>query len=115
MVQGLLVLIAAGFLMFAGFALGRSSGYEDGKRAGELGAPSEPGLVEVVVPALLGVGAFVGALLLQGQGGIRMPTPARLEELAGRAERAAIDRAEEAAASNPGPVESGKATEESKT
>lgn len=115
MVQGLLVLIAAGFLLFAGFALGRSSGYDEGKRSDELGAPSEPGVVEVVVPALLGIGALVGALLLQGQGGIRMPTPARLEELAGRAERVAIDKAEEAAASNPGPVESGKTTQKSET
>ena len=92
-------------IMFGGYALGRSDGYDDGKRADELGAPSEPGFAEVAVPGLLGLGSLVGALLLQGQGGIRMPSPARLEELAGRAERAAIDRAEAAASAHPGPVE----------
>ena len=92
--------------MFAGYALGRARGYDEGKQAGDLGTPTEPSLAEVVVPALLGLGALGGALILQGQGGIRMPTPARLEELAGRAEQAAIDRAEAVAASNPGPVDS---------
>ena len=103
MVQGLLVVIAAGLLMFAGYSLGRSSGYEDGRRSGEIGAPSEPSFGEVLVPGLLGLGALAGALLLQGPGGIRMPTPARLDELADRAEEAAIGRAEEAAA-NRGPT-----------
>ena len=105
LVQILLVLIGAGMLMFAGYSMGRSDGYEDGKRSDELGAPEEPGLAEVLVPGLLGLGALGGALAMQGQGGIRMPTPARLDELAGRAERAAIDRAEAQAATNPGPVE----------
>ena len=106
LVQALLVLIAVGLLLFAGYALGRSRGYDDGKQAGDLGAPAQPSVAEVVVPALLGLGAFGGALILQGQGGIRMPTPARLDELAGRAEQAAIDKAEAVAASSPGPVES---------
>ena len=101
LVQGLLVLIAAGLFMFAGYSLGRSSGYDDGRRAGEIDAPSEPSFAEVLVPGLLGLGALAGALLLQGQGGIRMPTPARLDELAGRAEQVALSRAEEAAAANP--------------
>lgn len=105
LVQAILVLLGAGLIMFGGYALGRSDGYEDGKRADELGAPREPGPAEVLVPGLLGLGSLIGALLLQGQGGIRMPSPARLEELAGRAERAAIDRAEAAAATNAGPVE----------
>ena len=108
LVQGLLVMIAAGLLMFAGYSLGRSSGYEDGQRSGEVGAPAEPSFGEVAVPSLLGLGALAGALLLQGQGGIRMPTPARLDELAGRAEQAAIARAEEAAASAPGPAGGGR-------
>lgn len=106
LVQALLVLIAAGLLMYAGYALGRSRGYDDGKAAGELGAPTDPSLGEVIVPALLGLGSLCGALLLQGQGGLRMPTPARLDELAGRAEQAAIDKAEEAASPDPAPVES---------
>ena len=111
LVQGLLVVIAAGLLMFAGYGLGRSRGYDEGSQKGELGAPDEPGLAEVLVPALLGLSALGGALLLQGQGGIRMPTPARLEELAGRAEQAAIDKAESVAATNPGPIETSKPSE----
>ncbi len=39
--------------------------------------------------------AIGGALLLQDpRGGVRLPTPARLDELAGRAEAAAVERAE---------------------
>ena len=96
-IQILLILIAAGLLLFAGYALGRRAGFDDGRRAGEIDAPSQPGLAEVGVPALLGLAALGGVLALQGPGGLRMPTPARLDELAGRAEQAAIDRAEEAA------------------
>ena len=96
-VQGLLVLIAAGLLMFAGYSMGRSSGYEDGQRAGQLDAPREPSSVQTIVLAALGLAALGGALYLQGDGTVRVPTPARLEELAGRAEAAAIDRAEEMA------------------
>jgi hypothetical protein len=101
LVQGLLVLIAAGLLMFAGYSLGRSSGYEDGTRSDEVGAPTKPGTSEVVVPALLGLATLTGALLLQGSGGIRMPSPARLDDLAGRAEQVAVERAEKTAAENP--------------
>jgi hypothetical protein len=100
-VQGLLVLIAAGLLMFAGYSLGRSSGYEDGQRSDEIGAPSKPDTFEVVVPALLGLATLTGALLLQGSGGIRMPSPARLDDLAGRAEQVAVERAEKTASENP--------------
>jgi hypothetical protein len=97
MVQVLLVLIAAGLLMFAGYALGKSAGYDDGKSADDLGGPSKPGLAETIIPALLGLGALGAAIALQGPGGLRMPTPARLDELAGRAEDAAIGRAEKIA------------------
>ena len=101
LVQGLLVLIAAGLLLFAGYGLGKSAGYDEGRRAEEIGAPAEPSFAAVAVPALLGLGALGGALYLQGQGGIRMPTPARLDELAGRAEQVAIEKAQGAAAMNP--------------
>ncbi len=101
LVQALLVLIAAGLLLFAGYALGRVSGYEDGTRAEEIGAPTKPDTLEVVVPALLGLATLTGAVWLQGPGGIRMPTPARLDDLAGRAEQVAVERAEKTAAENP--------------
>jgi hypothetical protein len=47
------------------------------------------------VLTVLGAGALVSALLLQGGSEtVRIPTPARLDELAGRAEQAAVQRAE---------------------
>jgi hypothetical protein len=96
--QILLILIAAGLLLAAGYSWGQAAGYEDGQRSDELGAPSPPSATQVVVLALLGVGSLVGALLLQGgPETVRIPTPARLEELAGRAESAAVDRAEKIA------------------
>jgi hypothetical protein len=101
LVQVLLVLIAAGLLMFAGYALGKSAGYEDGRSADDLGGPTKPGVLETLVPGLLGLGALGAALALQGSGGPRMPTPARLDELAGRAEDAAIGRAEKVAEEQP--------------
>lgn len=96
-VQILLVLTAAGLLLFAGYALGRSSGYEAGTQAGEIDAPRPPSGAQTVVLGLLGLAALGGALMLQGDGTVRIPTPARLDELAGRAEMQAIERAEHAA------------------
>jgi hypothetical protein len=75
MVQVLLVLVAGGLLVFGGYALGKSAGYEDAQK-----------------------GALGAAVALQGPAGPRMPTPGRLEELAGRAEDEAIGRAERVAA-----------------
>jgi hypothetical protein len=95
--QLLLVAIAAGLLLFAGYAWGRSSGYEAGARAGELDAPRKPSSAQTLVLALLGTGALGAALLLQGgPETVRVPTPAKLDELAGRAEATAVERAERA-------------------
>lgn len=92
--QILLILIAAGLLMFAGYSWGESSGYDQGRRAQELGAPAEPSAIQVLVLGTLGVGALIGALLLQGgPESVRIPTPSRLDELVGRAESAAVERA----------------------
>lgn len=91
--QGLLVVVAAGLLMLAGYSWGRASGFDDGKRAGEVGGPKEPGIGATVVLAGFGLGALAGAFFLGGPEGVRIPRPARLEELAGRAEAAAVDRA----------------------
>ena len=101
-VQVLLVLTAAGLLLFAGYAWGRSSGYAAGTRAGEIDAPRRPSGVQTVVLSALGLAALGGALVLQGDGTVKIPTPARLEELASRAERQAIERAEQIA-SEPAP------------
>lgn len=103
LVQVLLVLIAGALLMFAGYALGRSDGFEAGRRAGALEAPRRPSVVQPIVLAILGVGALVGALAVQGDGGVRIPTPARLEELTGRAEAAAVERAQRGATARDEP------------
>ena len=100
--QVVLVLTAAGLLLFAGYALGRTSGYDAGTQAGQIDAPRRPSSIQTVVLGVLGLGALAGALFLQGDGTVRVPTPARLEELVGRAESQAIERAEKIAAEDTG-------------
>lgn len=96
-VQLLLVLTAAGLLGFAGYSYGRADGYDAGKRAASIDAPREPSQVQTVVLVVLAGLAFGAATLLQENTTVRVPTPSRLDELAGRAERAAIERAEDVA------------------
>lgn len=96
-VQLLLVLAAAGLLAFAGYSYGRADGYDAGKRAGAIDAPREPSQVQTVVLVVLAGLAFAAATLLQENSTVRVPTPSRLDELAGRAEKVAIERAEEVA------------------
>ena len=96
-VQILLLLTAAGLLVFAGYALGRTAGYDAGVRAGDIDAPRPPSSAQTVVLGILGLAALTGAMALQGDGTVRVPTPARLDELVGRAESEAIDRAEKVA------------------
>lgn len=96
-VQILLVLTAAGLIAFAGYSYGRVDGYDDGKRAADLDPPRPPSVVQTIVLVVLGAVALTGAVLLQDGNSVRIPTPARLDELAGRAEQSAIERAEEIA------------------
>jgi hypothetical protein len=100
-VQVLLVAIAAGLLFFAGYSLGRVEGYDSGRRANDLGAPRSPSVVQSVVLVSLGLGSLTAAFLVQGDRTVRIPTPARLEELTGRAEAAAVERAERVGSRNP--------------
>ena len=95
-VQILMVLLGGGLLLYSGYSLGLASGYRTGRQADDLGAAKPPPLAQSLVLATLGTGALVAAVSLQGSGGVRIPTPARLEELAGRAEAVATARAEEA-------------------
>ena len=96
-IQILLVLAAAGLIAFAGYSYGRVDGYEAGKRVSDLDPPRPPSIVQPIVLVILGGLALTGAALLQDGNTVRMPTPARLEDLAGRAEQSAIERAEELA------------------
>lgn len=90
--QILLALIAAALFVFAGYSWGRATGWEQGRTSGEIDAPARPGPLQVVVLVVLGTGALAGAWLIGGPGPVRMPTPARLEELTGRARQAAAER-----------------------
>ena len=101
-IQLLLVLFAVGLFVFAGYSFGRRAGYADGRRAEQIDAPSAPSRVQAVVLVILGGVALGGASLLSAGGTVRIPTPARLDDLAGRAESVALQRAEEAAAESPG-------------
>ncbi len=91
--QGVLVLAAAGLLMFAGYSLGRTSGFDDARDSASFDAPARPPIAQTAVLVLLGASALAAALALQGEG-VRIPAPARLDELTSRAEAAAVDRAE---------------------
>ncbi len=103
-IQLLLVLFAVGLFVFAGYSFGRAAGYDDGRRAEQIDAPSEPSVGQAIVLVVLGGVALGGASLLGVGGAVRIPTPARLDDLAGRAESVALQRAEEAAAESPGPT-----------
>jgi hypothetical protein len=106
-VQLLLVLISGGLMMFAGYSYGQARGFDEGRRADEVGAPSRPGIAQTVVLVALGGLTIGAALMLEGGGGtVRLPTPRRLEEFAKRAEDTAIRRAEEVAAEPAEPRES---------
>jgi TRAP-type C4-dicarboxylate transport system permease small subunit len=96
-VQALLILFATGLLLFAGYTWGRASGYDAGRRADALDAPASPSGVQTAVLVALAGMSLGAAVALQG-GGVKVPTPARLEELTGRAEAAAVERAEKQAA-----------------
>ncbi len=95
LVQGILVLLAAILFIYAGYSWGRSSGFEAGRQAADIDAPRRPGAGQTIVLTVIGGSILLAAFLLQSGGVLRSPVPARLDELAGRAEDAAIARAEE--------------------
>lgn len=97
LVQVLLVLISGGLMMLAGYSLGRVSGYRSAERAGSFDRPRPPSVVQPVVLVILGGLTIAAAAALQERSTVRLPTPARLDELAGRAEGAAIEKAEQIA------------------
>jgi TRAP-type C4-dicarboxylate transport system permease small subunit len=100
-VQVLLVLCAAGLLLFAGYSWGVSAGYERGARASDLDPPRRSTTAQTVVLGTLATVALGAALALQGSG-VRIPVPARLDDLTARAEKAAVERAERVATGGDG-------------
>jgi hypothetical protein len=94
--QVVLALVGVGLLVLAGAELARGRGNRDAL------APREgTSLGKAAALVLLAATAFGGAAVLQERGGVRLPTPARLEELAERAEELARAKAEEAARASP--------------
>jgi hypothetical protein len=100
LIQILLVLISGALMMYAGYSWGRLHGYRAGIRSDSFDRPRPPSVAQTVVLVLLGGATIVAAASLEQRGAIRLPTPARLDELAGRAEDAAIERAESSARSS---------------
>lgn len=98
-VQILLLLTAAVLIAFAGYSYGRVDGYEAGQRSSEIDAPREPSAMQPIVLVVLGGIAFGAAVLLQERSAVRIPTPAKLDDLTQRAEQVAIEKAEEVAQS----------------
>lgn len=95
-VQTLLVLFGLGLLVLAGFAFENVVTFVPAAGDGAIDAPREPSLVQPLVLVVIGL-IFLGGAALLGWRTVRIPTPARLEELVGRAESVAVERAEEAA------------------
>jgi drug/metabolite transporter (DMT)-like permease len=93
LMQLILVLIAGVIMMFAGYSYGRVQGYEDAQRSESFDAPSKPSNGRTIALVFLGAIPIAVAFLLE-RGGLGVPTPARLDELTGRAEQAALERAE---------------------
>jgi hypothetical protein len=89
-VQLIIVAVAAGLLLFAGYSLGQSSGYDRGTGADELGAPDKPAAAQTIILVILGLGALGAALAIQSEGGVRLLTPARLRDMELRGEGAPI-------------------------
>ena len=80
-------------MLFAGYSFGRHTGFNEARARDSIEVPRKPSLVQPVALVILGGVTILAALVLE-RGGLQPPTPARLDELVGRAEGAAIDRAE---------------------
>ena len=96
LMQIVLVLIAGGIMMLAGYSYGKVDGYTAARRSDSFDAPRPPSIGQTMALVMLGGVPIAVALLLE-RGGLGVPTPARLDELTGRAEQAALERAERAA------------------
>lgn len=90
--QLLLIALGVGLATFAIVAAAGTGDRPDPRTFARAGSVAQP-----VVLGVLALVAWAAAWLLADGRGVRIPTPARLDELAGRAEQVAIARAEEAA------------------
>lgn len=86
-----LLLIALGVAL-AVFAIAAASGTTDRPDPRTLARSGS--LAQPIVLGVLALAAWSAAWLLTDGRGVRIPTPARLDELAGRAEQVAIEKTE---------------------
>ena len=94
LVQIILVLVGVGLIVSAGYSFMHVVGYEAPSGSASFERPRPPSLVEPVVLAILGAVSMAVAASLGLGRTVKLPTPARPEEFVGRAEGAAIERAE---------------------
>ena len=87
--QGLFVLIAIGLVVLAVSSVG-----DLGDTGSAFDAPRERSILQPIVLGVMAVLSVAAAFALQDGKTVRIPTPARLEELVGRAEATALERAE---------------------
>lgn len=95
LVEIVLVLLAATLFALAGYAYGLTRGIDQARSASRIDEPRRPGIDQTLVLVGLGGIALGIAFFVHGEGPPRVLTPARLGELAERAEQTAIARAEE--------------------
>ncbi len=95
-IQTLLILFAIGLFVFAAYSFKEVVSFDPPPDGAAIDAPREPSVVQPLVLGVLGFIFLTGGVLLGGRT-VRIPTPARLEELVGRAESVALERAEQAA------------------
>lgn len=95
-IQALLILFGLGLFVFAAFSFQDLVRFDPAQDAGSFDSPRAPSVVQPLVLLAIGSVFLAGGILLGGRT-VRVPTPARLEELVGRAESVALERAEDAA------------------
>lgn len=96
LVQLLLLFMAAGLVVFAVTSATEVATYDPAGLA-SFERPRPPSVIQPVVLGILAVFALGAAASLGIGRTVNLPTPARLDELVGRAEGVAIERAERSA------------------
>jgi hypothetical protein len=90
MMQVLFYAFALGLFAFAAYSIAEVSGFE---RAAGFDAPAAPTWGRAIALGILGAVSLGAALVLRDGHSVRIPTPARIDELADRAEATALERA----------------------
>jgi hypothetical protein len=92
--QIIFVSFACAAIVWAIFSFADVVGHESATR---FDAPAPPSWGQPIALVLLGAVSLGAAFILQDGRSVRIPTPAKLDELAGRAEATAVERARQIA------------------